>query len=251
MNPSNIITSISEDRSSGKKSLAILIDPDKVTPFQAIETAELARNSGASYIFIGGSLLVSQELDQYVLQIKAAFGGPVIIFPGSIYQVSKHADAILFLSVISGRNAEMLIGRHVIAAPMLKQAGIEILPTGYMLINSGTPTTVEYMSNTTPIPHNKPDIAMCTAMAGEMLGMKLIYMDAGSGAGEPITGAMIETVSRQIHVPLIVGGGIKTPEKAAENCRAGANIIVIGNAAEKDPGLISEMAKAIHEISQL
>lgn len=245
----SIYQQLQNDRQNGKKSLALLMDPDKLTLYQALETAELARDAGADFIFVGGSLLLSVDLDAYVQQVKAGFSGPVILFPGSIYQVSRHADAILLLSVISGRNAEMLIGRQVIAAPMLRQSKLEILSTGYMLIESGKPTTVQYMSHTDPIPRDKDDIAVCTAMAGEMLGLKLMYMDAGSGAEHPVSASMIRAVSRQIAAPLIVGGGIRTPEKALENCRAGADVIVIGNAAETDTGLIREMASAVHSAS--
>lgn len=236
-------------KKSGIKSLIILIDPDKLTPYQAIKIAESAKSSGAIAIFIGGSLLVTQEFDMYVQQIKAAFGGTVILFPGSVYQISKHADALLFLSVISGRNPEMLIGRHVIAAPMLKQSKIEIISTGYLLIDGGEMTTVEYMSGTTPIPHHKPDIAACTAMAGEMLGLNLIYMDAGSGAKNPISTEMVNAVSKQVSVPVIIGGGIKKPETAIDLCKAGADIIVIGNATEQDPGIIAEISSAIHSLN--
>jgi putative glycerol-1-phosphate prenyltransferase len=152
----------------------------------------------------------------------------------------------LYLSLISGRNPELLIGQHVISAPFVKKSGLEIMPTGYMVVDGGAPTTVSYISNAAPIPSNKHEIAMCTAMAGEMLGMKLIYMDAGSGAQTPISEAMISAVAGSINIPLIVGGGITDPEKAYLNCKAGANMIVIGNAIEKDPSLIKEMSAAIH-----
>ena len=161
-------------------------------------------------------------------------------------QVNDKADGILFLSLISGRNAEMLIGRQVITAPILKQSSLEVLPTGYMLIDSGKPTTVSYMSNTTPIPAEKNAVAACTAMAGEMLGLKLIFMDGGSGALNPISEKMIATVSQSVDIPLIIGGGISSGEKAITNCKAGADIIVVGNAIEKDENLISEIANAVH-----
>jgi len=161
-------------------------------------------------------------------------------------QVNDKADGILFLSLISGRNAEMLIGRQVITAPILKQSSLEVLPTGYMLIDSGKPTTVSYMSNTTPIPAEKNSVAACTAMAGEMLGLKLIFMDGGSGAQNPISEEMITTVSKSVDTPLIIGGGISSGEKAAANCKAGADIIVVGNAIEKNENLIIEIANAVH-----
>ena len=173
---------------------------------------------------------------------------PVILFPGNTNQLSYKADGFLFLSLISGRNAEMLIGRHVIAAPYLKLSGLEILPTGYMLIDSGKPTSVSYMSNTFPIPSDKFDIAISTAMAGEMLGMKLIFLEGGSGAELSVSDEMIRMVHGSINIPLIVGGGIRTPERAAQCALAGANVIVIGNALEKKPGLLKEFADAVHGV---
>jgi geranylgeranylglyceryl phosphate synthase family protein len=174
---------------------------------------------------------------------------PAIIFPGDSLQISKRADGMLLLSLISGRNAEMLIGRHVVAAPYLKLYCKEILPTGYMIIDSGKQTSVSYMSNTVPIPHDKNDIAMCTAMAGEMLGLKLIYMDAGSSAENPVSAEMIRTVKGCINIPLIVGGGIRTPERAIESAKAGADVIVIGNTLEKSPELLTSFSEAIHSLN--
>ena len=156
----------------------------------------------------------------------------------------------MYLSLISGRNPELLIGQHVISAPFVRQSGLEIIPVGYMLIDGGSPTTVSYISNTNPIPSNKNDIAICTAMAGEMLGLKLIYMDAGSGALKAIPTAMIKEVAKHLQIPLIVGGGITSAEKAKENCLAGADIIVVGNAAEKDPELITAISAAIHSLNK-
>jgi phosphoglycerol geranylgeranyltransferase len=151
--------------------------------------------------------------------------------------------------LISGRNPELLIGQHVISAPFVKKSGLEIMPTGYMVVDGGAPTTVSYISNATPIPADKNEIAMCTAMAGEMLGMKLIYMDAGSGAKRAITEHMIEKVAKHIEIPLIVGGGITEPEKAYLNCKAGADVIVVGNAIEKDVSLIKEISNAVHSVA--
>jgi putative glycerol-1-phosphate prenyltransferase len=181
----------------------------------------------------------------FLSEIKKNTSIPVLLFPGSSMQVSKHADGILLLSLISGRNPEFLIGQHVIAAPYLKESGIEILSTGYILIDGGNATTVTYISNTTPIPADKAEIAACTAMAGEMLGLKMIYMDGGSGALNPINSALIKKVKQILTIPLIIGGGITTVEKALEACNAGADIIVIGNAAEKSPELIHQIKKAI------
>lgn len=238
-------------RNQKKKSFAVLIDPDKTDNQSLEKLITLGITAQVDYWFVGGSLVVSNHLEQLVVDLKTKSNIPVILFPGSPSQVTPKADALLYLSLISGRNPELLIGQHVLSAPAVKQSGLEILSTGYMVIDGGAPTTVSYISNAAPIPSNKNEIALCTALAGEMLGMKLIYMDAGSGAQKPIPAAMIQTVAAQITVPLLVGGGITTPAKAAENCKAGANLIVVGNAIEKDPGLITEIGAAIKDSSSL
>jgi putative glycerol-1-phosphate prenyltransferase len=235
-----------EDKKQHKKSFAVLIDPDKVNEKKLDELAQLAIDVQVDYFFLGGSLVISNNLDECVMLLKAKCNIPVVLFPGSPSQISKHADALLYLSLISGRNPELLIGQHVISAAAVKQSRLETLSTGYMVIDGGAPTTVSYISNANPLPSDKSEIAMCTAMAGEMLGMKLIYMDAGSGAKNPITESMIQKVSSCIEVPLIIGGGITTAEKAYLNCKAGADLIVVGNAIEKDPILIKEISSAIH-----
>jgi phosphoglycerol geranylgeranyltransferase len=238
-------------RAQQKKSFAVLIDPDKTESRDLENLILLGKNAKVDYWFVGGSLVVSNHLEQLVADLKTKSDIPVILFPGSPSQVTPKADALLYLSLISGRNPELLIGQHVLSAPAVKQSGLEILSTGYMVIDGGAPTTVSYISNAAPIPANKNEIALCTALAGEMLGMKLIYMDAGSGAQKPIPAEMIHTVASQITVPLIVGGGITTPDKAAENCRAGANLIVVGNAIEKDIRLITAIGAAVKDSSSL
>ena len=243
-----IYNTIEKRKSLGNKSFAVLIDPDTVTIPLMDEVIELSVKAGVDYFFIGGSLVISDQLDHCVEYVKKNSTIPVILFPGSSSQITKKADALLYLSLISGRNPELLIGQHVVSAPAIKSSGLEIMPTGYMVIDGGAPTTVSYISNATPIPADKSDIAMCTAMAGEMLGMKLIYMDAGSGAKTPISESMIRKVASQITVPLIVGGGITDPEKAYLNCKAGADVIVVGNAIEKNANLISELASAVHSV---
>lgn len=240
---------LTERKNHGKKSFTVLIDPDKVDPKKTEQLVTLAVDAKVDYFFVGGSLVISNTLDDCIRQIKSLCNIPVILFPGAPSQVSKYADALLYLSVISGRNPELLIGQHVLSAPFVKQTGLEVIPTGYMVVDGGAPTTVSYISNTTPIPADKNDIAMCTAMAGEMLGMRVIYMDAGSGAKRPITETMIEKVAKHIEAPIIVGGGITDPEKAYLNCRAGADIIVVGNAIEKDTTLIREMSDAVHSVA--
>lgn len=243
-----IYHSLTEVKRQGKKSFAVLIDPDKVNDTSIKQLITHAVAAKVDYFFVGGSLVLSNYLDKCVQFIKRNCNIPVILFPGSPNQVSKYADALLYLSLISGRNADLLIGQHVISAPVVKQSGLEIMPTGYMVIDGGAPTTVSYISNATPLPADKNEIAICTAMAGEMLGMKLIYMDAGSGAKRPITESMIQKVNSCIDVPLIIGGGITNPEKAYLNCKAGADVIVVGNAIEKDAILIKEMAAAVHSV---
>ncbi len=249
--PNGIYHSFSDRKRAGKKSFAVLIDPDKVNDQSMAQLIELSVSSKVDYFFVGGSLVVSNYLDQCLQLIKKTCSIPTVLFPGSPSQVSKYADALLYLSLISGRNAELLIGQHVVSAPMVKKSGLEVMSTGYMVVDGGAPTTVSYISNSSPLPSDKNEIAVCTALAGEMLGMKLIYMDAGSGAKNPISETMISKVAQSITVPLIVGGGIVDPEKAYLNCKAGADIIVVGNAIEKDSSLIREMADAVHSIPAL
>jgi putative glycerol-1-phosphate prenyltransferase len=243
-----IYNSLTERKTQGKKSFAVLIDPDKVNDKKMSQLIELSVSAKVDYFLVGGSLVISNYLDECIRFIKSSCPIPTILFPGSPSQISKYADALLYLSLISGRNPELLIGQHVVSAPFVKNSGLEIISTGYMVIDGGAPTTVSYISNATPLPADKNEIAMCTAMAGEMLGMKLVYMDAGSGAKKPITTAMIEQVAKCIEVPLIVGGGISDPEKAYLNCKAGADLIVVGNAIEKDDNLIREMSAAVHSM---
>lgn len=245
---STIYLSLLQKKTNGQKSFAVLIDPDKVSPSNVDQLLDLCMLAKVDYLLVGGSLVVSHQLHELVETIKKSCPIPVILFPGSPSQLTPAADALLYLSLISGRNAELLIGQHVVSAPIVKKSGLEIISTGYMVIDGGAPTTVSYISNATPIPSDKNEIAICTAMAGEMLGMKLIYMDAGSGARRAISEDMIGAVARQIQVPLVIGGGITSPEKAYLNCKAGADVIVIGNAIEKDPSLIVEMAAAIHSV---
>jgi len=230
-----IYSSLTEKKRHGKKSFAVLVDPDKVNDEKMQRLIDLAVTAKVDYFLVGGSLVISNYLDECVQFIKRSCNIPVILFPGSPSQVSKYADALLYLSLISGRNPELLIGQHVVSAPYVKQSGLEIMSTGYIVIAA-------------PLPSDKDEIAMCTAMAGEMLGMKIIYMDSGSGAKRPITESMIEKVSQSISVPLIIGGGITDPEKAYLNGKAGADLIVVGNAIEKDESLIAEMAAAVHSV---
>ncbi len=233
-----------------KKRLAVLIDPDSVTDKNAIDkTIALCQAHHIDFILVGGSLITNGFWNECIQQIKSCTPIPVILFPGNNMQIHQDADAILFLSLISGRNADLLIGKQVLAAPEVKRAGIEVIPTGYMLIEGGSNSSVMYMSNTMPIPKNKNNIAATTAMAGEMLGLKTIYMDAGSGANWPVSQEMIQAVRSSVQLPLFVGGGIRTPEQAVAACKAGADVVVVGNAFEQNPELIQSIAEAVHALN--
>jgi phosphoglycerol geranylgeranyltransferase len=246
----NIYSSLTEAKKEGKKKFVVLLDPDKLRLSNMEHLLSLSVAAKVDYFFVGGSLVVSDMLEQCIEAIQRCCDIPVILFPGDITQISHKADGILFLSLISGRNSDLLIGRHVVAAPILRKSPLEVLSTGYMLIDGGRITTASYMSGTTPIPSDKNEIAVCTAMAGEMLGNKLIYMDAGSGAKQPIPEAMIAAVSRSVEIPIIVGGGIRTPEKVRANLEAGADIIVVGNALESEPSLLKALANVVVEYNK-
>tara|TARA_Y100000782_G_C10188974_1_gene269033 strand:- start:6882 stop:7607 length:726 start_codon:yes stop_codon:yes gene_type:complete len=237
-----ILDQLVEKKALSEKQFAVLIDPDNQSAEELVAFVQKADAAGVGFFLVGGSLLISDQLEATILAVKSATSKPVVIFPGSPMQVNNKADGILLLSLISGRNAEMLIGHHVIAAPLLKRSRLEVLPTGYILVDGGRQTTASFMSGTTPIPADKPDIAAVTAMAGEMLGLKLIYMDAGSGAQNPITAEMIGKVAKGTDVPLIIGGGIRSIESAKTAFDAGADVIVVGNALEKNPEFLNELA---------
>lgn len=238
----NVLNDIFQAKKEKRKCLAVLIDPDNLSQEVLEKQVMAAITADVDYFFVGGSMITNDCLDETLSFIKANTSVPTIIFPGSVYQVNEKADAILFLSLISGRNAELLIGKHVLAAPMIKASGIEVLPTGYILVDGGKPTTASYISNTAPVPNNKPAIAACTAMTGEMLGLQLTFLDSGSGAEVAVSTEMIAATSLATDNPIIVGGGINTPEKAKANWDAGADIVVVGTAFEKSPSLISEIA---------
>lgn len=223
------------------KSLAVLIDPDKVEMRGVMSQVEAYVRAGVDFFFVGGSLISSNKFYVLIEALRRQESIPVLIFPGSNLHIHSDADGILLLSLISGRNPELLIGQHVVAAPILRNSGLEVLSTGYMLIESGKATTVSYISNTQPIPSDKEDIAACTAMAGEMLGLSLIYLDGGSGAQNPVPGKLISAVRRAVSTPLIVGGGITSGAKAEGAWQAGADLVVVGNGLEKDPNILGEI----------
>ncbi|MEM7107201.1 MAG: geranylgeranylglyceryl/heptaprenylglyceryl phosphate synthase [Bacteroidota bacterium] len=247
----SIQQTLNERSSVGQKSLALLIDPDKVQDLKSLTNLlHMAEECYVDFIFVGGSLLTNNSLPEVIKAAKSSCDIPVILFPGNTMQIDIYADAILYLSLISGRNADLLIGQHVISAPILKNSSLEVLPTGYMLVNSESTSSVSYMSNTQPIPPDKDSVAACTAMAGEMLGLKLIYMDAGSGAKHCIPSKMIRNVRKSIDIPLIVGGGINSPERVKQVLEAGADTIVIGNAIEKNPNLLIEVSEIIYDFNK-
>jgi phosphoglycerol geranylgeranyltransferase len=246
-----ILELIQQRHRAGKKSIAVLVDPDKVDdPARLRHLIDLANENCIDFFFVGGSLITRTNLTDVIQLIKENVSIPVVLFPGSSQQIDPSADAILFLSLISGRNPDLLIGQHVQAAPLLRNYRMEVLPTGYLLISSGKISSVAYISNTMPIPDDKYDLASCTALAGEMLGLQLIYLDAGSGAEVAISPRMISAVRKTVRVPLIVGGGINTPAKAQASLAAGADMIVIGNALEKDPELLTGISEEVWEWNQ-
>ena len=226
----------------------ILLDPDKLSLSKIAPFIRHCEKSGVDGFLIGGSLMMSGDLDSFIEHVRIETSLPLIIFPGSINQISPSADAILFLSVISGRNPEHLIGKHVSASPLIKRAQIEPISTGYILVESGVTTTAVYMSGSLPVPRNKPEIAAATALAGEYLGMKLIYLEAGSGAQDSVPDEMVKVVSQECSVPIIVGGGLRTPESARKKVENGASIIVTGNFFENENNwdMIRDFASAIH-----
>ncbi len=247
----SILKKLVINKQKGIKSLAVLIDPDKVHDMATISALlTLAKECYIDYFFVGGSLITTDNMDAVIKRLKADSDIPVVLFPGNNMHISMEADAILFLSLISGRNADLLIGQHVNAAPLLKKSNLEILPTGYMLINEGISSAAIYMSNTIPIPPDKYSIAASTALAGELLGLKLMYMDAGSGAKEAINTKMIRKVNETITCPLIIGGGIINSSLATDALAAGADLVVIGNAIEKNPNLMIEVSEKIYDFNK-
>ncbi len=227
---------------SKEKKLAVLIDPGKTDNLHLTELVSVSQRYKIDFFLVGGSI-ISQNIDKTIDIIKQNSDIPVALFPGSVYQLSDKADAVLLLSLISGRNPEFLIGNHVIAAPFLKQSKLEIISTGYMLIDGENKTSVEYMSNTKPIPGDKTDIAAATAIAGEMLGMKVLYLEAGSGAKNPVNKKMISVINSSVDIPIIVGGGIRDAETLKKIYNAGADIAVVGTAFENNIKLAEELSR--------
>ncbi len=245
----NVFESLLEASRKKGAGYFVLMDPDKI-PLEKIKNfMQIAHKSGVDAVMIGGSLLISGEFDAFVKKTKINSNGiPVLLFPGSVNQISSEADALLFLSLLSGRDAQHLIASQVLVAPLIHRIGIEAISTAYLLIDSGEPTSVQFMSGTTPIPRNKPDIAVAHALAAKYLGFKFIYLEAGSGADNSVPNEMVAAVTKTVDIPIIVGGGILTPEDAHAKVEAGASFIVTGSIIENsnEPGLLKKFADAVH-----
>lgn len=240
-----IHTILRQHRQAGQKQLAVLIDPDKASREYILQLAQYGQQGDIDFFLWGGSLVSEPQADYYLSLLKASCSLPVILFPGSMYQLNDKADGLLLLSLLSGRNPDLLIGQHVLVASRIKQLGLAISPTAYLLIDGGVPTSVSYMSNTQPIPADKPQIAAATALAGQQLGMQLVYLDAGSGARQSVSEEIIKAVRNEVDIPIIVGGGIRSAAAAASRLAAGADLIVVGNILEQNPELLPEIAAAV------
>ncbi|MGY6745020.1 MAG: phosphoglycerol geranylgeranyltransferase [Cecembia sp.] len=227
---------------SGRKGLAWLIDPDDWDDALPAKLKEI-KDLKIDFIFVGGSLIHQNNISGLIEMLRENVPLiPIVIFPGNALQFSAQADAILFLSLISGRNPDLLIGQHVAVAPLIEKSDLEVLPTGYMLIDGGKKTSVHYMSQTIPLPNHNPELSVATALAGYYLGLKYFYLDAGSGATAPVNPKIIKAIKKRLKAPLFVGGGLNTLEKAQQAYLAGADIVVIGNGAEKSICLLKEIS---------
>jgi phosphoglycerol geranylgeranyltransferase len=240
---------IYEIKSKEKKALAVLIDPDQPTESVA-KIAQQCAQQQVDFIFVGGSIVTAGVMTETILEIKRNCHCSIYIFPGNEFMIDEQADGILFLSLLSGRNPEYLIGKQVVSAPVLAASDLDIVPTAYLLIDGGKETSVSYISNTKPIPADKPDIAMATALAGKLMGMQCVYMDAGSGALQHISTKMVNRVKQQVKLPLIIGGGIRSAETARDLYKAGADILVIGNGVEQSESLIATISDVKNGIGQ-
>ena len=241
----SLYDALSTRRQHGRKALAVLLDPDNLNETSLLYLLRLSQKQPVDYFFVGGSLVLSSHQAALIALIKEHSNVPVLLFPSHSLHLDGPADGVLLLSLISGRNPDFLIGQHVVAAPRLRASGLQLLPTGYMLVESGRPTTASYMSGTLPLPHDKPGIAACTAMAGEQLGLKLMYLDGGSGAKNPVSAAMIAAVRAAVATPIIVGGGLNTGEKVYAALAAGADVVVVGNHIEANPDFLGEAAQVV------
>lgn len=244
---SSFLKTLCEAKAKGEKKIALLIDPDKAGRPILEDARSLLVSDLVDFLFVGGSLISEGDLDETVKSLKSFSDHPLVIFPGAAFHVSEHADSILFLSLVSGRNPEFLIGQQLLAAPKVKSSGLEVCPTAYLLIDGGRPTSVSYISNTLPIPNDKPDIAAVTAMTAEMMGMKLVFMDAGSGAMQAISPEMVKAVRAKVDCPIIVGGGLRKIEHIKTIFEAGADLVVVGSLFEDDSSRSLEVFSAIKD----
>lgn len=235
----------------GEKKLALLVDPDKQPPSALRQTSHRAAEAGVDLLLVGGSLLSNDLLRESLEALREACALPLVLFPGRAWQVCDAADAILFLSLVSGRNPELLIGQQVHAAPLLAQSALEVIPTGYLLVDGGSLTSAAYISQTLPVPADKPDIAVATALAASYLGMRMLYLDTGSGAAEPVRPALVQAVKQATGLPLFVGGGIRTAAQATQVARAGADVVVVGTAFERDPDQLGDLCQAVHAATHI
>ena len=226
----------------------LLIDPDSKNEDRWEAMVDAGNDPGFDAFLVGGSLIMDDGFDRRVAAIKEKADAPIVLFPGASSQLSRHADAILFLTLLSGRNPQYLIGEQVQAAPVVKHMGLESIPTGYLLMDGGSPTAVQFVSGTQPLPMDKPDIVVAHALAAQYMGMSVIYLEAGSGASKSVPDEIISAVTAQIEIPVIVGGGIREPAKAIKKVKAGAKFIVTGTIAEQDnpSGTMKAFADAIH-----
>ncbi len=237
-----ILTNIEEQRGRGRKLFALLVDPESHTPATVRSFFAEVGSAPADLVLVGGSL-VSRPVELVLRALRETVTVPVVLFPGSLLQLSGEADGLLMLTLLSGRNPQYLAGNQVTAAPMIRTLGLEVIPTAYILIGDGTGTSVEVVSNTHPLPERRKDIVLATALAGEYMGNRMIYLEKGSGAPEPPDAGLVRSVREILTVPLVVGGGITGPAEAEEMYRAGADMIVVGNAIEKKASLVKEMKK--------
>ena len=242
---SPLLDSFIARRQHGRKALAVLLDPDNLTEAGLLDLVRRSEEHPVDYFFVGGSLVLSTQQAALISLLKDHSEVPVLLFPSHSMHLDGPADGLLLLSLISGRNPDFLIGQHVVAAPRLRASGLELLPTGYMLVDSGRPTTASYVSGTLPLPHNKPSIAAATALAGEQLGLKLTYLDGGSGAQNPVSATMIRAVRQMVDTPIIVGGGLDSGEKIYAALAAGADVAVVGNKLEERPDFLAEAVAAV------
>ena len=240
-----VLSRLLRDRQRDHRALAVLLDPDNVSLEAAAYLVRLSYRHPVDYFFVGGSLVTSARQGPLLDLLRREAAAPVVLFPSSPTHIDRRANALLLLSLISGRNPELLIGHHVVAAPLLQASGLELLPTGYMLVDTGQPTTASYVSNTQPLPADKPAIAACTALAGEQLGLRLTYLDGGSGAQRPVATGLIRAVRAAVRGPLIVGGGLDSATKISQALSAGADVVVVGNHLEIEPDFLSEAVAAV------